>query len=124
MRYISYEIALEIVEDTVSKFVTKKGVFLDELISEGIFSKNLFWKSNNDYEEGIYLAYERFEDHLTCQHILDKYSNLELGFKKDGKLFEYIRSEIAIDRNKGLIDAFSIQIPEKTGRNFMNTFLI
>jgi hypothetical protein len=119
LRYVNYEKAIEIVEDTVFKFVSKKGVFLDELISEGIFSKNLFWKAQGEYEEGIYLAYERFEDHLTCQHLLEKYSsNIETEFNEDGKLFQYVKDENDIYRNKGLIDAFSIQIPEKTGKEF------
>lgn len=112
LRYISYESASGIVESTVSPFVSKKG-FLDELISEGVFSKNLYWISKNNYEEGIYLAYERFEDHLICKYLLEKDDSIELRFKEGGDLYEYVLDRRAILRNRGLIDALSIQIPEK-----------
>lgn len=118
LRYVGYEKAIEIIEETVSKFVTKKGTYLDELISEGIFSKNLFWKDKEEYEEGIYLAYERFEDHLLCKYLLEKHQNVELEFKDGGNLFKYIKEENDLYFNKGLIDAFSIQIPEKTDKEF------
>ncbi len=113
LRHVSYEKAIEIVENSVSQFVTKKGIFLDELISEGIFSKNLFWKEDDVYEEVIYLAYERFEDHITCQYLLEKYSNVEDEFKDGGKLIQFVKDEDAIYINKGLVDAFTVQIPEK-----------
>jgi hypothetical protein len=116
LRYVSYEKAIELIEDTISKFVTKKGTFLDELISEGIFSKNLFWKASNEYEEGIYLAYERFEDHLLCKYLLEKHEDCEVEFKETGNLYKYVSDENSLYHNKGLIDAFSIQIPEKTGK--------
>ena len=117
VKYIPYETAYEIVDDTVSRYIDKKG-FIEELISEGIFSKNLFWQSDNNYEEGIYLAYERFEDHLMSQYLLEKYSNLEKEFKAGGNLHQYVKNENSIYVNKGLIDAFSIQLPEKTSKEF------
>lgn len=118
LRYIPFEIAIDIIEETVSKFVTKKGAFLDELISEGVFSKNLFWNDKDEYEEGIYLAYERFEEHLLCKYLLETYPNLDSEFKDGGNLFKYIKEDNDLYFNKGLIDAFSIQIPEKTGQEF------
>jgi hypothetical protein len=118
VRYIPYEKGIEIVEEIVSRFVTKKGTFLDELISEGVFSKNLFWKDKDVYEEGIYLAYERFEDHLLCKYLLETHLNLDSEFKDGGNLFKYIKEENDLYFNKGLIDAFSIQIPEKTSKEF------
>lgn len=117
LRYINYEVAIGIVEDTISKYVTKKGTYLDELISEGIFSKNLFWKEEDKYEEGIYLAYERFEDHIICKYLLDSYPNIEEEFKEEGYLVKYTEDR-SLYLYKGLIDAFSIQIPEKFNKEF------
>ncbi|OUL62002.1 ATP-binding protein [Flavobacterium sp. AJR] len=118
LRYVSYEKAIEIIEEIVSKFVTKKGTFLDELISEGVFAKNLFWIDKDNFEEGIYLAYERFEDHLTCKYLLNTDLDLGTEFKEGGSFFKYIEDENALYFNKGLIDAFSIQIPEKINKEF------
>lgn len=117
LRYIPYEQAYEVVNESISSFIDKKG-FIDELITEGVLSKNLFWKEENDYEEGVYLAYERFEDHLTVQYLLEQCPELEKEFKEDGKLHNYVKDENAIYRYKGLIEAFSIQIPEKIGYEF------
>jgi hypothetical protein len=117
LRYVPYEQAYEVVNESISSFIDKKG-FIDELITEGILSKNLFWKESDDYEEGVYLAYERFEDHLTVQYLLEQYPELEKDFKENGKLYKYVENENAVYRYKGLIEAFSIQIPEIKGYEF------
>lgn len=117
LRYVPYELAYRVIDESISGFIDKKG-FIDELIIEGVLSKNLFWKEGNDYEEGVYLAYERFEDHLTVQYLLDQYPELEKEFKEDGKLHSFVKDENAIYRHKGLIEAFSIQVPEKNGYEF------
>lgn len=119
LRYVPYELAHEVVDESISRFIDKKG-FIEELISEGVLSKNLFWKNGDDYEEGVYLAYERFEDHLTVQYLLGQYPELEKEFKEDGKLYKYVEDENAIHRHKGLIEAFSIQVPEKNGFELYN----
>jgi hypothetical protein len=117
LRYMSYELAHQVINESISNFIDKKG-FIDELITEGVISKNLFWKEENNYEEGIYLAYERFEDHLTAQYLLEQFNGLEKEFKKGGKLYNYVKDENEIYKFKGLIEAFSIQIPEKNGYEF------
>lgn len=115
LRYIPYESAYILVEKILTTYSAKRGL-LDELISEGLFSKNLFWKSNNNYEEGVYLAYERFEDYLTASFLLEKTKNIESAFKKGGELFYIVEDIRACSLNKGLIEAFSVQLPERTGK--------
>lgn len=117
LRYVPYEQAYEVVNESISSFIDKKG-FIDELITEGVLSKNLFWKESDHYEEGVYLAYERFEDHLTVQYLLEQYPELEKEFKENGKLYKYVENENAVYRYKGLIEALSIQIPEIKGYEF------
>lgn len=119
LRYVPYEQAYEVVNESISSFIDKKG-FIDELITEGVLSKNLFWKEGDDYEEGVYLAYERFEDHLTVQYLLGQCPELEKEFNKDGKLYNYVEDENAVYRHKGLIEALSIQVPEIKGYEFYN----
>jgi hypothetical protein len=115
LRYIPYEAAFLLVDNLLREFSTNKGL-LDELISEGVLSKNLFWESDKNYEEGVYLAYERFEDHLTADFLLNNISDLEYAFSPKGELFHYVQDEHACYINKGLIEAFAIQLPEKTGK--------
>lgn len=115
---IPYEKAYEIIDSKISTFLTKKG-FIEELIIEGVFSKNLFWNSvTNEYEEVIYLSFERFEDHLTAQFLIDKYPDLEKEFSEDGSLSGIVTDQWTIMQNRGLIEALSIQVPEIKGKEF------
>lgn len=112
--HVSYEKAFEIA-DTILLGYSNKRRFLDSLISEGVFSKNLFWKGEREYEEGVYLAYERFDDHLTVSYLLDNYlesGDLQKLFKVGGEFFHYIEKAYA---NQGIVEAFAIQLPERTG---------
>lgn len=112
-RYIEYEEAFILLENALQKF-TSKGKILEALISEGILSRNLFWV-NKESLEGVYIAYERFEDHLISSYLLNKYldrSSPINSFSQGQRLFEYVKDERSCSINKGLIEAFSIQIPE------------
>ncbi|MGQ1788520.1 AVAST type 2 anti-phage system protein Avs2 [Saccharicrinis sp. GN24d3] len=117
LRYVPYDAAYQVIDESISGFIDKKG-FIDDLITEGVLSKNIFWKEENDNEEGVYLAYERFEDHLTVQYLLLQHPELENEFKVGGHLFNYVKDENAIYMHKGLIEAFSVQVPEKEGFEF------
>ena len=116
---VPYEEAYQVIDESISTFVTKKG-FIDELIAEGILSKNVFWNEGNKHKEEVYFAYERFGDHLTVQYLLGQYPDLEKEFKEGGKLHSYVKDEFALKINKGLIEAFSIQVPERNGCEFFN----
>ncbi len=109
---VSYQKAFKLLHRFSQEYGLKPGL-LEELISEGVFSKNIFWTEKGKDEEGIYLAYERFEDHLLGSFLISKYPNLKEAFSKSGELYHLIEDENKCFLNKGLIDALSIQIPEK-----------
>lgn len=129
-RYISYETAYLITTNLSKEYSIRQGL-LEELISEGILSKNLFWKDDDKYEEGIYLAYERFEDHLTANVLIENliesskvwYASFVKLFSKNyffnkaikpnGILHKYIKDENTCWINTGLIEALAVQLPEK-----------
>lgn len=50
--------------------------------------------------------------------MLEKVQNVEEAFVKDGELFYLTKDEHTCSINKGLIEAFSVQLPEKTGKEF------
>lgn len=114
--YISIEEAIVIVSDLQKKY-NITGNLIEALIAEGMLSKNLFWKDKDSSEEGIYISYERLEDHLITSEILDNISseNILNEFKENGLLFDYIKDEYSINIYKGIIEALSIQLPEKYG---------
>lgn len=119
LNFVPYEEAIVIANRILSTFSSKHR-FLDALISEGILSKNLFWEKGGRYEEGVYLAYERFEDHLITSYLLDKYLKdeaLERIFRDKGTLNRYINKA---SLSRGILDSLSIQLPERTGKELYN----
>ena len=114
--YIPTEEAIVIVSDLQRKY-NITGNLIDALIAEGVLSKNLFWKDDNSYKEGIYISYERLEDHLITSEILDNIlsENILNEFKENGLLFDFVKDKASINRYKGIIEAISIQLPEKYG---------
>jgi hypothetical protein len=116
LSYIPFEEAIVIISDLQRKY-SVTGNLIDALIAEGVLSNNLFWKDKDSYEEGIYVSYERFEDHLITSEILDNISseNIHNEFKENGLIFDFIKDEASINKHKGIIEAFSIQLPEKYG---------
>ena len=113
---ISYRKAYELADQELSKYSNERR-FLDALISEGVLSKNLFWKGDGEYEERIYLAYERFGDHLTTAFLLDKelsVNNLDSILKEGGKLHQFVSDSY---EHQGIVEALSIQLPERTGKD-------
>ncbi|WP_318627015.1 AVAST type 2 anti-phage system protein Avs2 [Paenibacillus polymyxa] len=120
-QYLRFEEANEIVCNEVKEYTEKWRQFLNELINEGILTLNLFYVSSNEYVNGVYFAYERFDDHITASFLLDKHLNIDNPmetFENNQSLNELVKDETSCYRNKGLIEAFSIQIPEKIGMEF------
>ncbi|MEN3159519.1 ATP-binding protein [Alkalimonas sp. NCh-2] len=114
-KVITYEEAFIELNMLSQKYGIKSGL-LDSLISEGVFSKNIFWISElKGYQEGIYLSYERFEDHMMAKFLLEKYPNVEEEFREGGIYYQLFSDHHACFQNKGMLEALSIQIPELTG---------
>ncbi len=85
------------------------------MISEGLLAEDRFRVGDQEWCEGIHFSYERFADHLIAKHLLDKYLDSECpldSFQSDQPLGLFVRDERACWQNRGLIEAFSIQIPE------------
>ncbi|MEW9702946.1 AVAST type 2 anti-phage system protein Avs2 [Paenibacillus sp. SI8] len=113
-QYVAYEEASKIVSGIVKEYADNWRRFLDELINEGLFTQNIF-SSDNKYVDGVYFAYERFDDHITVSFMLEKHLNKQnpkSSFKKGAVLHEYIKDEMTCYFNKGFIEALSIQLPE------------
>ena len=64
----------------------------------------------------MYVAFERFDDHLTVKFLLDDVENIENEFKTDGRLKSYFKDEYNFYRHSGIVEALSIQLPEKFGK--------
>ncbi len=119
-KYIPYEKAVEIIQASVKSFIHNDNDFTEALIREGLLSKNIIWKKDNVSEQVIYFTYQRLNDHLTAKYLLEQSTNLRIDFHNDGYLFPYIKDKQSLAFNKGLLEAFSIQIPEKNHQEFFS----
>jgi hypothetical protein len=86
------------------------------LISEGVLAETVRYNKDGKPEDHIRFAYERFSDHLIASHLLLRVStlaNLKKQFASEGPLGKLC---IAPYANRGILEALSIQVPEKFGR--------
>lgn len=98
-----------------------EGSLFRRLITEGVLSEDRFPERDGNrerfrYVEGIRFAYERLSDHLIAQHLLDNHLDPEHpreAFELGQPLGRLVSSKPAQWQNRGLIEAFSIQLPER-----------
>lgn len=103
------------VQSVVKDYVNDK-TFLSAMIDEGILTKGIVRNEDNSVEEVVYISFERFDDHLTVNYLLNGVDNIEDEFKIGGSLKNYFNDEYGFYRNQGIIEALSIQLPEKYGK--------
>lgn len=118
--YLSYEDAFNFIENLEeSRSILDKPQFFQDLISEGLLTENIYWDNEGNSIEGIYIAYERFSDHLVVssllQSYLDKENPKETFSDKDNRLGSILSNERNAYFYRGLIEALSIQLPELIG---------
>lgn len=97
-------------KETANKYLPGRSYdksLFKHLISEGVLREVPIYKSDSEWEEGIDFAYEKFADHLIAKSLIDQYL-------KDGDVkFEELIEERDKLWDRGLIDALSIQVPER-----------
>lgn len=96
--------------DSVKTDKFSNGELLYELVSYGVLTRNMRYRGDRNYEEVVYLSYERFNDFLTAQRLLEKADDVEaavrLLIKEDHDLWYY----------GGIVESLAIIIPEKLGK--------
>ena len=100
--------AIEIFAD-ICPTVFCEGELMDCLVSEGVFSKNVFRKNDGTYGECIYLTYERFENILQAAYLID-----ELQYDTE-TLEEYVQAVKNPYRVGGLLESLATLLPERKG---------
>lgn len=107
--HIPYQEASRIAIGIADSYGIAKRKLLSYLISEGALIKDKFDDTDSSY---IRISYERFEDHLKARYIIEETQNLEKAFKKDGQYHYLVKDGLACSKNKGVLEALSIQLPE------------
>ena len=116
--HLPYETGEEIVNKVFSgKCGSDNKQYLKRLISEGVINVNLYWAERKHYD-GIHFAYQRFQDHLIVSSLLDQYLDPHDATKsfEVGPLRNLLKDESEARYNKNLIEALSVQVPERVGK--------
>ncbi len=90
------------------------------LVNEGLLYVDMLPRGDHQGEEVVHIAYERFADHVIAGFLLDQSLNVDdpdSAFDDGGGL-AFIRSESSPLR-PGLLEALSIQIPERSGKELV-----
>ena len=113
-------------QQSVDQFLPREGnskSLFFHLLSEGLLAENRMPTSDPEKEwiDVVIFAYERFTDHLIAKRLLDQHvdaSDPEAAFVTDGPLNYLSANESSAYFNKGILEALSIQVPERFGREF------
>ncbi|TDD97849.1 AVAST type 2 anti-phage system protein Avs2 [Flavobacterium cellulosilyticum] len=101
-------------------------LLLNDLIEESIFITNpqTNYKTNQQ-EEVIYFAYQRFGDFYIAEELLNKFNNQSAvleAFKKENEFGKLIADRNGYWYNDGILEAFSILLPEKFNLEIFEVF--
>jgi hypothetical protein len=92
------------------------------LLSEGLLIEDRFWQGGAN-QDVVRFSYERFSDHRIAQYLLDRHldpARPEESFLPDHRLGQLVKDESTQMLNRGLVDAFSVQLPERINRELIN----
>ena len=89
------------------------------LVAEGLLAEDRFWAGDDEWCEGVHFSYERLAEHFIVEHLLDKHldsAEPSRSFSPEHPLGSLVKDERSCWMNKGFIEALSVQIPERIGR--------
>lgn len=115
-RSVPRDRARELVREILSREDFERSLFR-HLLSEGLLIENRAW-SEAGRREVIQFGYERFGDHAVAKYLLDTHLDPDdpvASFAPLVPLGRYVASETSAWSERGLLEAFSIQVPERTG---------
>lgn len=115
--WLPREQAAEVVNEILPTSGYDRSLFLN-LVTEGVLAENRRLTEEGSTEM-VSFAYERFADHLLAKHYLDTCStddHLKKSFGPRTALGKKLTNQETAWRFAGLIEALSIQLPERAGK--------
>lgn len=117
-RWLPREEAREAVDAFLPRDGYQESLFR-HLVAEGLIAEDRFWLGDDEWNEGVHFSYERLADHFIVRHLLDSHLDAQepsRSFSRENPLGSLVKDEQACWGNKGLIEALSVQLPERIGR--------
>ena len=109
--------AKEIVDSVLPNRQYSKSLF-EALTSEGVLLQDMVSGESEPAREFVYMSYERFADHVMADHLLTAHLDPQdpaAAFNETGGL-----AFLAADnRWSGLVEALSVQVPERCGQELL-----
>lgn len=115
---ITKKVAYNLLTEKLKNHVQESRKILSELISENVVNENAQYNRETEKfdREIIYFSYEMFGDHLVANALLNKEES-ELTAKNritnKSLLFPFVKTMSSFNNYQGMIEALSIQLPEK-----------
>ena len=101
---------------------TQSKSLIHHMISEGILSEDLVRTEHDKCESYVQFSYERLGDNLIVNNHLKDIKipdDLSKLFRKNGVFAKYFNDDFSIMQYKGIIDAISIQLPERFSKELV-----
>ena len=111
----------EAVQSVINALLPREGYqnsLFRHLLSEGLIAEDRIWMPGGEIRDGIRFSYERLADHLIVSRLLDQHldaGNPSDSFAPDAPLGALVADSAACHRNRGAVEALSIQLPERIG---------
>lgn len=113
-------------EEIINSFLPREGfenTLFRHLMTEGVISDDRVRVDNDQIVDCIRFSYERFTDHIVARYMLDKYldpEHPERSFLVGQYFGELFKDKWQCWQYQGLIEALSIQIPERINRELVS----
>ncbi|GAA5514944.1 hypothetical protein Dcar01_03708 [Deinococcus carri] len=121
-RFLSLQEVKTLLADILPSSGYERSLFR-QLVAEGLLVENLYYDWETEAQvDGVRFAYERLTDHLIAQQLLDAHLDPErpkATFRRSGPLRQYLHDDRSCYRYRGVIEALSIQVPERIGRELI-----
>lgn len=91
------------------------------LLVEGVLSEEVFYARRKQLD-GVRFTYERFADHRIARYLLEEHfdpADPTRAFQPGAPLHPLVKDFWAAYQNRGILEAFSIQLPEQASREFI-----
>lgn len=94
------------------------------MVSEGILAEDRWPIAiNGEQPDVVHFSYEKLADHLIARHLLENHfdaANPARSFGRDARLGIVFTDEYTAAANSGLVEALSVQIPDRLGKELID----